>query len=244
MVGSENAIFSTLRTFLLGVLGDAIPVLTPDQVPVDQTQLNYITERSTDNFVVMTPTLRTRLSTNKDTFSDVAFIGSINGTTLTVTQVQQGVLAVGIPVLGSGALVGTRVSGLLTGTGGVGTYTVNQTQQAGAQQLAGGVVSVEQSTRMTVQLDVHGSKSADYAQIISTLLRSEYAVEQFDSYGFGVVPLYASDPRQMPFMNAQQGFESRWTVDAEMQVRPSVAVPQQAAAELHADLKATSEFAP
>lgn len=54
--------------------------------------------------------------------------GSIAGTTLTVTAVGSGTLAVGQPISGSGVTAGTYITALGTGTGGVGTYTVSASQ--------------------------------------------------------------------------------------------------------------------
>lgn len=54
--------------------------------------------------------------------------GSISGTTLTVSAVSSGTLAVGQPIAGTGVTAGTYITALGTGTGGVGTYTVNNSQ--------------------------------------------------------------------------------------------------------------------
>jgi hypothetical protein len=54
--------------------------------------------------------------------------GSISTTTLTVTAVSAGVLQVGSVLSGTGVAVGTTITALGTGTGGVGTYTVNISQ--------------------------------------------------------------------------------------------------------------------
>lgn len=58
--------------------------------------------------------------------------GSITGTTLTVTAVGSGVLAVGQTITGSGISASTRITVFGTGTGGTGTYTVNNSQSAGS----------------------------------------------------------------------------------------------------------------
>lgn len=50
-------------------------------------------------------------------------------TIMTVTGVSSGTLAVGQPVSGSGVTAGSYISGLGTGTGGVGTYTLSAAQQ-------------------------------------------------------------------------------------------------------------------
>lgn len=54
--------------------------------------------------------------------------GSISGTTLTVTAVANGSLAVGQVITGTGVTAGTRITALGTGTGGTGTYTVSASQ--------------------------------------------------------------------------------------------------------------------
>lgn len=95
-----------------------------------------------------------------------------------------------------------------------------------------GVANILQATKITVQLDVHGPLSGDYAQIIATLLRSGYGVHQFQTSGFDIAPLYAEDPRQGPFLNGEQQFESRWIVDAVLQANPVVAIPVETAIEL------------
>jgi hypothetical protein len=71
--------------------------------------------------------------------------GSISGTTLTVTAVTSGTLSVGQSISGSGMTAGTRITALGTGTGGTGTYTVNnsQTFASGAITGAAGSAYVE-----------------------------------------------------------------------------------------------------
>lgn len=60
--------------------------------------------------------------------SAAVFTGSISGTTLTVTQVTNGVIGVNQSLFGIGVTSETIITALGTGTGGVGTYTVNLTQ--------------------------------------------------------------------------------------------------------------------
>lgn len=54
--------------------------------------------------------------------------GSISGTTLTVSAVSSGALAVGNYINGTGVSGGTYITALDTGSGGTGTYTVSQSQ--------------------------------------------------------------------------------------------------------------------
>jgi hypothetical protein len=53
---------------------------------------------------------------------------SIAGTTMTVTAVISGAFAVGQVISGTGVTNGTTITSLGTGTGGIGTYTVSQSQ--------------------------------------------------------------------------------------------------------------------
>lgn len=89
-----------------------------------------------------------------------------------------------------------------------------------------------QPTRVTVQVDVHGPNSADNAQAITTLFRSDVAVQTFSASGYAVSPLYCSDPRQIPFSDGEQQIEERWEIDAVMQVNPGVTTAQQFAGSL------------
>ena len=64
------------------------------------------------------------------------FTGSISGTTLTVTAVASGTLAVGQTITGASIASDTTITGLGTGTGGTGTYTVSQSQTQSSQNYA------------------------------------------------------------------------------------------------------------
>ena len=75
------------------------------------------------------------------------FVGSINGTTLTVNQLPglapggiQGAVQSNAPLLGVGVAPGTFVVQQLTGnSGGVGTYQISQTQSVGSATMSTGV---------------------------------------------------------------------------------------------------------
>lgn len=75
--------------------------------------------------------------------NNFTFTGSISGTTLTVTVPNANYLIeVGTLLSGSGVATGTTIAALLTGTGGVGTYTVNNSQTTGSVTLVGGSSSL------------------------------------------------------------------------------------------------------
>jgi hypothetical protein len=60
--------------------------------------------------------------------SNALFTGSISGTTLTVTAVTQGTIGISQALFGANVTNETVITALGTGTGGVGTYTINQSQ--------------------------------------------------------------------------------------------------------------------
>lgn len=82
-------------------------------------------------------------------------------------------------------------------------------------------------TQVSIQLDVHGPLGADNAQTIITLFRSEWAVDQFATYGYDITPLFTSDPRQLPFENAEQQIEVRYSIDVVLQANVITTVSQQ-----------------
>jgi hypothetical protein len=95
---------------------------------------------------------------------------------------------------------------------------------------APGTRAAVQPTQATFQIDVHGPNSADNSQIISTLLRDEYAAIYFAQSGVGIMPLYAGEPRQVPFDNGENQTEWRWTLDAVLQINTTVTTSQDFAA--------------
>lgn len=225
---TEAAMMTAMRTFLLSVL--------PAGTDVFKSQVNRVPEPACPNFVMMTPTLRTRLATNRDDYQDCAFTGSIAGTVLTVTAVEYGSLMVGAPVYTTASGLVASITAQGTGTGGVGTYTVSTSQTLASGPLFAGVGRVEQDTSATVQLDVHGPASADNVQRITSLFRDDFGCQAFEASGFAIQPLYTSEPAQMPFHNGEMQVEWRWTVDAVLEIKPIVQHPQQFADEVSVEL--------
>lgn len=86
--------------------------------------------------------------------------------------------------------------------------------------------TLTQSTQFTVQVDVYGPQSADWAQVISTEFRSGDAVYFFFEAGLDRAPLYTSDPRQLPFADESDQIQMRWSVDLVMNIQPGVTSPQ------------------
>lgn len=231
------------------VLGDFVYAVLPSGIIFQQGQANRVPEPREQNFVVAWPISFPRLATNVDSYLDVAFLGSIDDDVLTVTEVYAIVdgssigtgvdpkpIEVGDTVYGTDVEAGTKIVAQTSGTpGGVGTYTVSVSQTITAEKMACGAQDIVQAVEWVVQMDVHGPQASDNAQILSTLFRDAYAVDYFAAHQFGagrVVPLYADDPRQMPFLNGEQQYEDRLIVTARLQVNQTVRVPQQFADEL------------
>jgi len=219
---TESAVLEALRSFLLGIL---------PSIEVIKGQVNKVPSPKTPDYVVMTPILRPRFSTNVDSFADTKFTASISGAVMTVTEVAYGAISPGNQVFGAAA--GTVVGAQIGGTpGSVGTYNVSSGQTLGSTILACGTESISQDTDIVVQLDVHGPSSADNAQRISTLFRDAYGVAQFAP---NLAPLYTSDPKQMPFITGEDQYDNRWTLDLHLEAKDVISnIPQQFADQIEA----------
>jgi hypothetical protein len=68
--------------------------------------------------------------------NNTMFTGSISGTTLTVTSMISGVIAVGDVISGTGVTANTIIVALGTGSGGLGTYTVDTSQIAASTTIS------------------------------------------------------------------------------------------------------------
>ena len=88
---TQDQIGTALRGFLLTIL--------PAGVPVIRGQDNMVPEPREGDFVIFTPIIRTRLSTNVDSTSDCAFTGSI---------------AAPVPTQATATIVGSITAGVLT----------------------------------------------------------------------------------------------------------------------------------
>jgi len=223
---TEGDVYQSLKGFLATILPPGIPIL--------RTQINRVASPAGD-FVMMTPLLRTRLATNIDATIDIAMTGQIDGPTLTVDSITGGALAIGSMLFGTATqplAANTRVTAFDTGTGGAGTYTVSPEQTFASDHLYAGVTTSIAPTQLTVQIDIYGEHSADYAQIITTLLRDEFGTHYFDGLGLPIQTLYANDARQMVFLDAETQFEHRWIVEAVLQANIEVDSPMQFADEV------------
>lgn len=87
-----------------------------------------------------------------------SFTASISVTTLDVTAVASGTIAVGDYVDGPGVLVGTTITALGTGSGGIGTYTVSASQTVASESM--NTVAAPIAGSVQVQADQEPSTEA------------------------------------------------------------------------------------
>lgn len=215
---TEAQVLTVVRTFLLSVL--------PAGIEVVRGEANAVSEPVGPDFLVLWPIGRVRLNTNVSTYYDDPSAQAYQVTPQLRTEG-----GIGIKAEGSEPLLGEPIT----------LYRP-------------GLRNVLQATQMTVQVDVHGPASADSVQAIATLFRDQYACDLFrfgpavDAENSGPIdseagwaitsepldiqPLYTSDPRQVPFVNAEQNYEYRWSIDLVLQANIVVTVPQQFADKL------------
>ena len=87
--------------------------------------VRYISEQVELEYAV-----RRRTEPAQTRADDAEFVGSWQDTTLTVSSVTTGSIAIGTTSSGEGIAVGTTISGLLSGTGSAGTYCMSSQQPA------------------------------------------------------------------------------------------------------------------
>ena len=118
-------------TQVVTVCGDFAYVMESDYTPVMIGQLNTasgivgIVDNGVNVYIVDDSYRYTWFISNP---SSAIFTGSISSTTLTVTSVLSGTIAVGQAIFGQGMAQNTVITALGTGSGGVGTYTVSDSQ--------------------------------------------------------------------------------------------------------------------
>jgi hypothetical protein len=116
---------------VVAVCGDFVYVLEDNLTPVMIGQMNTATgqvgivDNGVNVYIVDDAYRYTWFISNP---SSAIFTGSISGTTLTVTVMQSGTIAVGQAIFGQGVAQNSVITALGTGTGGVGTYTVSDSQ--------------------------------------------------------------------------------------------------------------------
>lgn len=152
-------------TQMLAVCGAYVYVFNSFLTPTMIGEMNSITGRVTisDNGInayIVDGTYR--YTWRIGTVTAAVFTGTVSGTTLTVTSVKSGTIAVGQHFFAVGALQESVITALGTGTGGTGTYTLGLSQTIASSQMytssAGAVITASMSgTTMTVTAVASGT---------------------------------------------------------------------------------------
>lgn len=101
-----------------------------------------VSEQGGDQNVEYTFTVRVK--------NEIDFVGSINGTILTVTTVGTGELEIGQTLERTGLLPNTKIISFLSGSGGVGTYKINQSQSLNSSNFIATSGISDRTFRLTV----------------------------------------------------------------------------------------------
>ncbi len=229
----------------VGAVLDTMGLAAADgsMIPVIQGQDNRVPEPTQTDFLVMWPISRDRLALNIDVWQDSIITGSITVNVLTVTHVTRGAVLIGAFINGTGVTAGCSVLSQTSGApGGIGVYAVTTTADVVSELLYPGTLTATQKTEIHIQADVHGPASSDNAARISTLWRAQFGVDAFIVANIDALPLYTTDPRQIPFENGEQQTEERWIIDLCLQANVAVTVSQQFADQLAATVDPVDLF--
>jgi len=115
-----------------------------------------------------TPAAAGQLAIN-GTLAAYSFTGTaaISGNTMTVSVATSGAIYIGMNINGAGVAGLTKVTGFLTGTGGTGTYTVNNSQTFSSGTIYGLVVATLDTPRR-VLITTSGNESSNTFTVIGT----------------------------------------------------------------------------
>lgn len=91
------------------------------------------------------------------------------------------------------------------------------------------------STQVGCFVNFYGENATDYGQIFNTLFRDLYGCDFFAVYD--VQPLWCDDGRQMPLIDSEKQYATRWMIHALMQINPAVSTAQQFADTVEVTLK-------
>lgn len=137
---------------LIAVCGPYVYALTANLVPSVIGQLNSSSGivRITDNGVnVYIVDGAYRYTWYISSPAAAVFRASTSGTTLTVTSVSSGTIAVGQSLYGVGILPETVITALGSGSGGIGTYTINRSQTVASESMNSAAVGAVVTATIT-----------------------------------------------------------------------------------------------
>ena len=87
-----------------------------------------------------------------------------------------------------------------------------------------GTRETTRSTQVGAMLDFYGENATDYAQIFNQLFRDMYGCDFLRPYN--VQPLWCDDGMQLPLVDSEKQYATRWRIHALMQINPTVSTSQ------------------
>lgn len=87
------------------------------------------------------------------------------------------------------------------------------------------------STQVGCFINFYGDAATDNGQIFNQLFRDPYGCDFLRPYG--VQPLWCDDGRQMPLIDSERQYATRWMIHALMQINPTISTSQEFADTLH-----------
>ena len=91
-----------------------------------------------------------------------------------------------------------------------------------------GTRETTRSTQVGCFINFYGENATDNGQIFNQLFRDLYGCDFLRP--FNVQPLWCDDGRQMPLIDSEKQYATRWMIHALMQVNPTISTPQDFAA--------------
>lgn len=139
--------------------------------------------------------------------------GTISGTTLTVTSLSSGTLAIGQIIQGTSVIAGTYITAFMSGTGGTGTYAVSSSQNVGSETLnifTPGVSYDSVSGAFVIVSNTTGTNSTiNYASgTVATALLLTQSTGAVLSQGANALTPGTGAP--LTFMNSVTAFTQNW----------------------------------
>ena len=91
------------------------------------------------------------------------------------------------------------------------------------------------STQVGCYINFYGPDATDNGQIFNQLFCDLYGCDFLSTYG--VQPLWCDDGKQMPLIDSEKQYETRWMIHALMQINPTISTTQQFADTVSVSIK-------
>jgi hypothetical protein len=219
--GSAEAVFAQGTGGVISVAGPSNIFVPFGAFQDDSTQIDGST---TQAYPIRLNTVDYECGVRVDSF-EADFTGEISTTTLTVSAVTAGTLKLGMEITGTGVAAGTRITDFGTGTGGTGTYTVNNSQTTASTAMTGDLPSkivMECPGSYSIQFSLQLQSFSNSSETVDIWFRQKGVDIPGSNSVFGLGPRKASDipARGIASLNffvdadTQDEFEIMWRVSS------------------------------